>query len=554
MKITRNIIVCFLILACALPGKAIDPLLTALSGNISMVVAQDGSGNYTKLQDAINACPANSGNQTVIYIKNGIYKEKISVVSTRKNLTLIGQDVDSTIITFDDNAGKGGNNRSFNISSDNFTACNLTIENSYGVGSQAIALGTLGDRAQFLHVRLVGYQDTYYSDSYKHAYFKDCLIIGCVDYIYGKTTVVFDSCQIHNLRSGSYITAANTEQANKFGYVFLNSWISNAYGSTGVYLGRPWRQYANVGFINCYMGEGFHPAGWHNWGNPANEPTVKFYEYNGYGPGSDIRQRVSWSHQLTADSAAQYTLANIYSSANNPTRIPNNWLPTVDSDSVAKIVKNHITPFLNPAITSSKLTGLKYEGGEVTDFDPEVSELTIQLPSGTQKVPQLYPVPESNSAKIEICYPSEEVNYAIIKVAAKYEASYSVYKIYFQSDGKILTNKRKYKSSNITYIDLSIAKETAQYPVSNQGIKTGQVKAFPNPNTGLLHVDLSRLGQKAGNMIIYNLNGQPVQTEEIKPYSNQETQQIDISGLTKGVYVLNVCSNSGRHSVMILKK
>ena len=219
-----------------------ESLFTQLAGKIDLVVDKSGTGNYAKVQDAISAVTNNSSSRTVIFIKNGVYKEKIYVPSTKRNLTIIGENTDSTILTYDDYAAKvvdGSElgtfkSESFRVDADDFRAINVTFENSYGEGYQAVALFTSGDRQVFLHCRLIGWQDTYYTDSWQRNYLKDCYIEGAVDYIFGRTTVIFDSCRIHTARSGGYITAASTEQGYKFGYVFLNCTLTTPANVSGV--------------------------------------------------------------------------------------------------------------------------------------------------------------------------------------------------------------------------------------------------------------------------------------------------------------------------------
>jgi len=314
---------------------------------------------------------------------------------------------------------------------------NLTIENSFDntpERSQALALATYGDRQTFLHCKLVGFQDTYFSGSNYRAYFKDCLIIGAVDYIYGPSTILFDSCQIHNVRpDGGYITAASTPQGNKYGYIFNNCWISSAPKVAGVDLGRPWRPYAHVVFLNCYENSCVSSVGWNNWGNTDNEATAFYAEYKCYGPGSDTSKRVAWSHQLSDAQAAEYTLKNIYAAASNPS-LSTSWLPEVDADTLYQAVKKHSVKFMDPMNLDARLNMLSADGEEVPGFHPDSLLIPIELPSGTTTIPVLAATSANEATSIDIAYPEEIPGFATVTVQTPYQASVNVYKVYFSVD------------------------------------------------------------------------------------------------------------------------
>ncbi|MBD0367212.1 MAG: pectin esterase, partial [Flavisolibacter sp.] len=146
-----------------------------------------------------------------------------------------------------------------------------------------------------------------------------CYIEGTVDFIFGSSTAVFDSCTIFGKRGG-FFTAASTPEHKKFGYIFLNCHITGDAPAASFYLGRPWRPYAKTVFIDCRMDNIVRPEGWNNWDNPANEKTAYYAEYKNYGEGAAINKRVPWSHQLTNEEAKQYTLQNIFGDWNLNTR------------------------------------------------------------------------------------------------------------------------------------------------------------------------------------------------------------------------------------------
>ncbi len=283
-----------------------------------ITVALDSSGDYTSIQKAIDACKSFPDQRITIFVKNGIYKEKIVVPACNTRLSIIGEDAEKTVITYNDffNKMNRGRNSTFYtytllVIADDFYAENLTIENSAGPVGQAIALYVKGDRCVFRNCRILGNQDTLYTDGLNsRQYFDGCYIDGTTDFIFGAATVLFNNCIIHSKRD-SYITAASTPLGKTFGYVFMNCKLTAAEEAKKVYLGRPWRDYARVAFIKCELGAHIVSAGWSNWQGTARDKTAYYAEYGNTGPGSDISQRVTWSHQLSESEAAQYTLQNI---------------------------------------------------------------------------------------------------------------------------------------------------------------------------------------------------------------------------------------------------
>ncbi len=291
------------------------------------IVAQDGSGNFKTIQEAINAVRDLSQVQVTIFIKNGLYKEKIVVPSWKTKISLMGESRDSTIISWNDFSGKPYPGKDWMgkaqyntftsytvlVQGNDFRAENLTIENTAGRVGQAVALHVEGDRCCFINCRLTGNQDTLYAATENsRQYYKDCFIEGTTDFIFGEATVVFQSCVMKSLIN-SYITAASTTPRQQFGYVFLDCRLIADTAATRVYLGRPWRPYAKVVFIRTEMGRHIVTSGWENWRNPENEKTAFYAEYKNKGEGFVPDKRVSWSHQLTDTAAAAYTLKNIFS-------------------------------------------------------------------------------------------------------------------------------------------------------------------------------------------------------------------------------------------------
>lgn len=282
-----------------------------------ITVAADGSGEFTTVQDAVNSIRAYMADTTYMFIKNGVYHEKVIIPSWVTNLYMKGESVDKTVITWNDHANirNMGTFRTYTIwvLGTGFTAEDITFENNAEQLGQAVAVHVDGDRAVFRHCRLLGNQDTLLTANQEsRQYYEDCYIEGTTDFIFGPATAWFEGCHIHS-KKNSYITAASTVADHRYGYVFDRCTLTADEGVTRVYLGRPWRAYAATLFMNCYLGDHILPEGWHNWDNPANEATARYAEYNNSGPGASPATRVSWSRQLTAAEAATYTIENVFS-------------------------------------------------------------------------------------------------------------------------------------------------------------------------------------------------------------------------------------------------
>ena len=294
---------------------------SAFAQRADFVVAADGSGNFKTVQEAINAVPDFRNVTTTIFIKNGIYKEKLNLSASKRKVRLLGENLQKTILTYDDYAqkknsfgeevGTSGSSSIF-IYGDGFTAENITFENSAGPVGQAVALWIAADKARFLNCRMLGFQDTLYTyGKGSRQYFYKCYITGTVDFIFGSATAVFEDCDISCKKAG-YVTAASTPDTAKYGYVFLNCKIGGPAPEGSVYLGRPWRPSAKVVFLNCELSAVVKPEGWHNWGKDNNEKTAFYAEYKSKGAGSDATKRVGWSHQLTDQEVKGYTTSQIF--------------------------------------------------------------------------------------------------------------------------------------------------------------------------------------------------------------------------------------------------
>jgi pectinesterase len=317
----------------------------------TLTVAADGSGDYRTVQEALTAVPDNSPDRMVVHIKPGRYLGPILVPKAKSKVTFEGDDAEKTILTYglnvyetqEDQPGdrfrvtlpRNYRGTGVVILGDDFHARKITFENTSGDHGQALALRIDGDRAVLMSCRMLGWQDTLMLNKGRQ-YFRECFIEGRVDFIYGDGTAVFDRCEVRSKNSG-YVTAASTPRDQPFGFVFLNcrltgdptSW-SNPYpgpnspsgraGPPKAALGRPWRPYASVTFLNCEMGDHIKPEGWNNWGNLENEKTARYAEFESTGPGAHPERRVEWSRQLPAEEARQITVDAVLAG-------PDGWKP-----------------------------------------------------------------------------------------------------------------------------------------------------------------------------------------------------------------------------------
>lgn len=295
-------------------------------------VATDGSGDFKTVQEAIASVPDNSADWTTIHLAAGTYQGNIIVPKNKVKISLEGDGADKSIITWDRNVrdpkpeGAGFNPGAL-IRADDFHAKNVTFQNTSGNHGQALALRVDGDREVFTNCRITGWQDTLMVNNGR-SYWKDCFISGRVDFIYGSGTAVFDHCEIQS-RNGGHVTAASTPEDHPFGFVFITckltadptpwAWPATDPTSQPVAdkptpmadLGRPWRPYASVTYLNCEMGAHIKPEGWNNWGKADNEKTARYAEYNSTGPGANPDKRFAWTKQLTKEEADAITIQKV---------------------------------------------------------------------------------------------------------------------------------------------------------------------------------------------------------------------------------------------------
>ncbi|KAG6488335.1 hypothetical protein ZIOFF_057103 [Zingiber officinale] len=275
-----------LLLCLILPSSSSS--LNASTAVLLVRVDQTGKGDFTRIQDAINVVPSNNTESVFIWVKPGIYREKVTVPADKPFITLSGSSAMSTIITYDEAW----------ISVESPTVSILASDfNTYGQGGPAVALRVAGDRVAFYTSRFIGFQDTLLDDAGRH-YYTNCYIEGGTDFICGNARSLFRN-------GGAFMAQRRSSAAEDTGYSLSNCKLTGAGVGTAI-LGRPWGAYSRVIFILTYMSDAIQPQGWSDWNNPSNQMTAYYGEYHSYGPGSNTRGRVEWSHRLSFDEASQY--------------------------------------------------------------------------------------------------------------------------------------------------------------------------------------------------------------------------------------------------------
>lgn len=312
-----------------------------------ILVAADGSGDFTSLQAAINSVPDNHTERTVIFLKKGTYDtEKLIVPKGKNNITLLGEERETTIIGYHiydcANHPESGNkcpaeavalwrdderlirtSATLTVEADGFIAENLTFANTAGPLGQALALTITGDKGVYRNCTIRSYQDTIYLwTAGKRTYFENCLVIGRTDYIYGAGIAFFEACEIRSW-GGGWITAPSTPKEQAYGFVFHGCKITYADdsprpGDDGkpFALGRPWHNYPKVAWIECEISGRLDPLGWPTkWHMEYAESSadLHLYEYKNTGPGADMSGRAAWAglRAMTDAEAAEYTVENV---------------------------------------------------------------------------------------------------------------------------------------------------------------------------------------------------------------------------------------------------
>ncbi|KAK7413842.1 hypothetical protein QQX98_007259 [Neonectria punicea] len=301
---------------------------TAPSGCLT-VKKSASSGQYSTIQAAVNSLSTSSTSAQCIFIDQGTYTEQVLVPTRKAQLTIYGYTADTTgyagnkvTITGKKSQADGLNNDEtapLRIKAPNFKLYNVNVANTYGKGSQAVALSAYADSGYY-GCAFTGYQDTVLSNVGYQLYSR-CLIQGATDFIFGQqASSWFEKCDIRVVSASiGYITANGRDSSSGISYyVFNNCNVAAASGnsvSNGVYyLGRPWRAYARVVFQKTSLSAVINSAGWKNWN--ADDPrtsNILFGEYSNTGTGAS-GTRASFATKLSSAVSISTILTSSYAS------------------------------------------------------------------------------------------------------------------------------------------------------------------------------------------------------------------------------------------------
>jgi len=512
--------------------------------------------DYTTITDAFNAVPSNYTGHWFIYVTNGTYYEKPLLAAGKINVVLVGQNVDSTILTYDDYAGNNrttngvtssGTNTSYSVAIDaaDFQAQNITFQNSSTFNSQAVALRTNGDRQSYYNCKMIGRQDTYYTQGGTgtgpdRLYHKNCYIEGSVDFIFGRDVALFDSCTLYCNRNGGTLTAASTEVGYSYGYVFTNCTIGSlASGVVGFdgnpmssfYLGRPWQVSPKTVFINCYEPATLNSAGWTTMGPP---PSL-YSEYGCTGPGVGTRAPITgWVNQpstISSGQAATYTIANIFSKANAGPGFSYaaNWTPSEIS------IDEHLLPV------------------ELTSFTATSNRLTarLQWATATEKDNLGFDVERAGQGDTKGTKLFTKINFVAGSGTSNTKHVYSV------DDKNLAAGKYSYRLKQIDHNGAFKYSQTVDVEVGNAPKEFTLSENYPNPFNPTTNIEFTVRENGLATLKVYNIAGQLVtelfngRAEAGKIY----LQTFDASRLASGIYfsVLQMGSQQLVHKMSFLK-
>ncbi|XP_010687599.2 pectinesterase/pectinesterase inhibitor PPE8B [Beta vulgaris subsp. vulgaris] len=308
----------------------------------NVVVAQDGSGNFSRIMDAIEAAPSHNTDRFVIYVKKGVYEENVEIKRKKTNIMMYGDGMDVTIITSNHSVVDGWTtyrSATFAVTGAGFIARDMTFQNTAGPEKhQAVAFRSDSDLSALYRCAFRGYQDTLYAHANRQ-FFRECTITGTVDFIFGDGVAVFQNCQIQARKGLTNQKNTITAQGRKdpgentgFSIQFCNITGDSSLSTTNTttnstttytYLGRPWKAYSRTIIMESYISGVVRPEGWLEWSGNVSLDTLYYAEYMNYGPGASLTSRVKWPGYHIFNSSAQalnYTVAQFLDG--------DLWLPT----------------------------------------------------------------------------------------------------------------------------------------------------------------------------------------------------------------------------------
>ncbi|KAB5534785.1 hypothetical protein DKX38_017871 [Salix brachista] len=306
--------------------KILESSVSNVEANV--VVAQDGSGDYTTVQEAVNSAPDKSQSRYVIHVKSGIYTENVEVGKNKKNVMIVGDGMDFTILTGSLNVVDGSTtfrSATLAVAGDGFILQDIWIQNTAGPEKhQAVALRVSADQSVINRCRIDAYQDTLYTHNYRQFY-RDCSIIGTVDFIFGNGAVVIQSCQIISRKpmasQKNMVTAQGRVDPNQNTGISIQNCdiiaspdLESEQNKFPTYLGRPWKEYSRTVVMQSDIGGHIDPTGWAEWNKDFALRTLYYGEYANRGPGAGVSKRVNWPgyHVITdPNEAKQFTVAEL---------------------------------------------------------------------------------------------------------------------------------------------------------------------------------------------------------------------------------------------------
>jgi pectinesterase len=453
-----------------------------ISAIADIIVDIKGSGDYTSVQEGINAIPDSNDIWKIIFVKKGIYYEKVILGYKKTNVILVGEDVDSTIISYNENAqiyndtlGNGHTFSTYTFRADahDFQAYNISFRNNAeetgATGdAQAVAFHSNGDRQILYHCRILGRQDTYFDGFRTRRFMKDCFIEGTTDFIFGFGVTLFDSCQIHSLGADP-MTAASTPEHYEFGQVFRHCRLTAAPGINGTQLGRPWFDWANTIFYECWEPASIIPGGWSPWS--GRQATCIYQEYNCLGPGSDTLNRVEFGKQLDPSKASRYVIDTIFAASNFPSDLgydadtnefmhvrrrfeasgyperadtiiyagrdtfptypTDNWSPELYSP-VFELVNEYDIPFMDSANGEISIDNIYWNDNPIPDFNSDTLQYVVELDNTITVVPVLSI--EGQGVSASYSYPESLPGKATINALSRDKVNGYKYSVYFSQD------------------------------------------------------------------------------------------------------------------------
>ncbi len=516
---------------------------------VNIVVAKDGSGDYTTIQAGINAIPTTHDGISPykLFIRQGFYHEKVSVPGTISDVLIVGESRDSTILDYTDYVGMSGTSdvpgtssvETIKINASNITFKNMTIQDTV-TRERAVAINITNsaDKVTFRDCNIYGHQDTYYFWNCYRVYHINCKITGSVDFIFGTGLAVFDSCSLEVNRNGGVLTAASTTSNFAYGFVFRNCTITSvATGFDGApitsfYLGRPWQNNPKTTFLQCYEPATLAAAGYTLMNSdPAasvNQNTL-YAEYDCYGPGSSYATRATiagnanYGRQLTLAESQNYTLATIFAAASKTdSPFPNgDWMP----EGATTLLPVELSSF-----TAASVDG----------------KVTLKWKTAT----------EVNSARFEIERSNKAENAAWKSVGSVRSAGISNSpREYSYTDNQLVVGKYNYRLKTVdndgSYAYSSVIEVTVAAPrvftVSQN---------YPNPFNPSTVINFSLPQSGKVSLSIYNVLGQKVMTlldETLEAGTYQRS--FNAAGLASGTYVYQLrAGNSVITKKMLLLK